>query len=165
MGTVDMAWFRWLIGFLSRRLCSRRVSMSSNHLPRLLITAARPSISGDGRKMSFLSADGRLEDRGRRDSKDSRGSIQSDVSIRLGNDGSDLSDESAAADAAGHRGRRKSWLEGYMHSASLEHSTVLETRPNRYECFLSLRYKPDVSAFVALAATKARGEQEHAHLP
>ncbi|KAH7715611.1 Protein kinase [Aphelenchoides avenae] len=112
------------------RLCSRRVSMSSNHLPRLLITAARPSISGDGRKMSFLSADGRLEDRGRRDSKDSRGSIQSDVSIRLGNDGSDLSDESAAADAAGHRGRRKSWLEGYMHSASLEHSTVLETRRN-----------------------------------
>ena len=36
------------------------------------------------RKMSFLSADGRLEDRGsRRESKESRGSLESDVSIRI----------------------------------------------------------------------------------
>lgn len=114
-----------------RRLCNRRVSMSSNHLPRLLITAARPSIGGDGRKMSFLSADGRLEDRGsRRESKDSRCSLESEVSLRICN-GSDLSDESAlgssvAGGQGGGRGesrqfRRKSWLEqGYMHSVSLE---------------------------------------------
>uniref|UniRef100_A0A183CNQ1 Rho-GAP domain-containing protein n=2 Tax=Globodera pallida TaxID=36090 RepID=A0A183CNQ1_GLOPA len=119
----------------SRRLCNRRVSMSSNHLPRLLITAARPSIGGDGRKMSFLSADGRLEDRGsRRESKDSRCSLESEMSLRICN-GSDVSDESAAmgssgggvggtASAGGGRQtkfRRKSWLEqGYLHSMSLE---------------------------------------------
>lgn len=109
--------------------------MSSNHLPRLLITAARPSFGGDGRKMSFLSADGRLEDR--RTSKDSRGSFESDVSLRIGGGGgSDVSDESntglptgismptATTSAGGaHEVRRKSWLEGYMHSVSLEQSS------------------------------------------
>ncbi|KAI6202819.1 Protein kinase domain-containing protein [Aphelenchoides besseyi] len=116
------------------RLCSRRVSMSSNHLPRLLITAARPSFGGDGRKMSFLSADGRLEER--RESKDSRASIESDVSIRIGN-GSDVSDESATGvgglstigntiTPGSHQVRRKSWLEGYMHSVSLEQSSQLD---------------------------------------
>jgi hypothetical protein len=99
--------------------------MSSNHLPRLLITAARPSFGGDGRKMSFLSADGRLEDR-RRESKDSRGSFESDVSIRIGN-GSDVSDESAnVVLPVTHEVRRKSWLEGYMHSVSLEQNSQLD---------------------------------------
>lgn len=108
------------------RLCNRRVSMSSNHLPRLLITAARPSFSGDGRKMSFLSADGRLEDR-RRESKDSRSSFESEVSIRIGN-GSDVSDESTNCNVlpVTHEVRRKSWLEGYMHSVSLEQSSQLD---------------------------------------
>uniref|UniRef100_A0A7E4VCE4 Protein kinase domain-containing protein n=1 Tax=Panagrellus redivivus TaxID=6233 RepID=A0A7E4VCE4_PANRE len=101
----------------SNRLYSRRVSMSSSHLPRLLVTAARPSFSGDSRKMSFLSADGRLEDRGRRESNQSKSSFESDMSILIGN-GSDLSDESGIVTA--QRGRRKSWLEGYMHSMSLE---------------------------------------------
>uniref|UniRef100_A0A914DXT5 Uncharacterized protein n=1 Tax=Acrobeloides nanus TaxID=290746 RepID=A0A914DXT5_9BILA len=99
------------------RLCNRRVSMSSNHLPRLLITAAGPraSISGD-RKMSFLSADGRLEDpSGRRESKDSRCSIESEISLRIGN-GSDASDDSCMS---GQQVRRKSWLEGYSHSQSV----------------------------------------------
>lgn len=58
--------------------------MSSNNLPRVMISAARPSFSSDSRKMSFLSADGRLEDRGRRESRDSRGSLESDMSIRIG---------------------------------------------------------------------------------
>uniref|UniRef100_A0A914MY58 Protein kinase domain-containing protein n=1 Tax=Meloidogyne incognita TaxID=6306 RepID=A0A914MY58_MELIC len=127
-----------------RRLCNRRVSMSSNHLPRLLITAAtRPSIGGDSRKMSFLSADGRLEeDRGggigsvagalteRRESKDSRCSLESEVSLRICN-GSDLSDESVLPTGPtfggiGNTGvvnqvRRKSWIErGCLHSLSLE---------------------------------------------
>uniref|UniRef100_A0A9J2P300 Protein kinase domain-containing protein n=1 Tax=Ascaris lumbricoides TaxID=6252 RepID=A0A9J2P300_ASCLU len=107
------------------RMGSRRVSMSSSHLPRVMITAARPSFSGyDSRKMSFLSADGRLEDRGRRESKDSRGSLESDLSSRIGN-GSDVSDEH---NPSGREGRRKSWLEGYMHSCSLEqNSSQLET--------------------------------------
>lgn len=67
--------------------------------------------------MSFLSADGRLEDRGsRRESKDSRCSLESDVSLRIGN-GSDISDESAlhSGGSGTRQGRRKSWLEGYMH--------------------------------------------------
>ncbi|EPB68288.1 hypothetical protein ANCCEY_12622 [Ancylostoma ceylanicum] len=66
------------------RLGNRRVSMSSTNLPRVMISAARPSFSNDSRKMSFLSADGRLEDRGRRESRDSRGSLESDMSIRIG---------------------------------------------------------------------------------
>ncbi|CAD5206773.1 unnamed protein product [Bursaphelenchus okinawaensis] len=111
------------------RLCSRRVSMSSNHLPRLLITAARPSFSGDGRKMSFLSADGRLEDPRRRESKDSRGSIESDVSLKIGN-GSDVSDESQVMSSTGTETRRKSWLEGYMHTVSLEQSSQLDVGLN-----------------------------------
>ncbi|KAI1728401.1 protein kinase domain-containing protein [Ditylenchus destructor] len=117
-----------------RRLCNRRVSMSSNHLPRLLITAARPSFGGDGRKMSFLSADGRLEDRGsRRESKDSRCSLESDVSLRIGN-GSDISDESALHSGGSARQvRRKSWLEGYMHSVSLEQSSLSQTEPKQVE--------------------------------
>ncbi|GMT27099.1 hypothetical protein PFISCL1PPCAC_18396, partial [Pristionchus fissidentatus] len=101
------------------RLSNRRVSMSSNNLPRVMITAARPSLTGDNsdlRKMSFLSADGRLEDRGRRESKDSRGSIESDVSIRIGN-GSDVSDDSSYHS---QKGRRQSWLDSYGHSCSLE---------------------------------------------
>uniref|UniRef100_A0A915C377 Protein kinase domain-containing protein n=1 Tax=Parascaris univalens TaxID=6257 RepID=A0A915C377_PARUN len=107
------------------RMGSRRVSMSSSHLPRVMITAAHPSFSGyDCRKMSFLSADGRLEDRGRRESKDSRSSLESDLSSRIGN-GSDVSDEH---NPSGREGRRKSWLEGYMHSCSLEqNSSQLET--------------------------------------
>ncbi|VDM23961.1 unnamed protein product [Toxocara canis] len=119
------------------RMGSRRVSMSSSHLPRVMITAARPSFSGyDSRKMSFLSADGRLEDRGRRESKDSRGSLESDLSSRIGN-GSDVSDEQNTS--SGREGRRKSWLEGYMHSCSLEQNssqldttTVLDRSPS---CF------------------------------
>ncbi|KHN71737.1 SCY1-like protein 2 [Toxocara canis] len=159
------------------RMGSRRVSMSSSHLPRVMITAARPSFSGyDSRKMSFLSADGRLEDRGRRESKDSRGSLESDLSSRIGNqfsnrlqssrerhsrkmsflsadgrledrgrreskdsrgslesdlssrigNGSDVSDEQNTS--SGREGRRKSWLEGYMHSCSLEqNSSQLDT--------------------------------------
>ena len=104
----------------SGRLWNRRVSMSSSHLPRLLVTAARPSFSGDSRKMSFLSADGRLEDRGRRESNQSKSSCESDMSILIGN-GSDLSDESGIQTA--HKGRRKSWLEGYMNSMSLEQNS------------------------------------------
>uniref|UniRef100_A0A915LS02 Protein kinase domain-containing protein n=1 Tax=Meloidogyne javanica TaxID=6303 RepID=A0A915LS02_MELJA len=136
--------FKLLKFIYSRRLCNRRVSMSSNHLPRLLITAAtRPSIGGDSRKMSFLSADGRLEeDRGggigsvagalteRRESKDSRCSLESEVSLRICN-GSDLSDESVLPTGPtfggmGNTGvvnqvRRKSWIErGCLHSLSLE---------------------------------------------
>uniref|UniRef100_A0AC34GKC6 Uncharacterized protein n=1 Tax=Panagrolaimus sp. ES5 TaxID=591445 RepID=A0AC34GKC6_9BILA len=82
----------------SGRLYNRRVSMSSSHLPRLLVTAARPSFSGDSRKMSFLSADGRLEDRGRRESNQSKSSCESDMSILIGN-GSELSDESGIVTA------------------------------------------------------------------
>ncbi|CAJ0576069.1 unnamed protein product, partial [Mesorhabditis spiculigera] len=151
------------------RLGNRRVSMSSNNLPRVMISAARPSISGDNRndfrKMSFLSADGRLEDRGsRRESKDSRGSLESDVSIRIAGwgstldelntggrgrgrwrigNGSDVSDESCQSASHqiqqhqnhptnGQKGRRQSWLEGYMHSCSLEQGSAgssLEARP------------------------------------
>ncbi|VDK42112.1 unnamed protein product [Anisakis simplex] len=104
------------------RMGSRRVSMSSSHLPRVMITAARPSFSGyDSRKMSFLSADGRLEDRGRRESKDSHGSLESDISSRMGN-GSDISDEQNAS-SSGREGRRKSWLEGYLQSCSLEQNS------------------------------------------
>ncbi|GMT00166.1 hypothetical protein PENTCL1PPCAC_22339 [Pristionchus entomophagus] len=128
------------------RLASRRVSMSSNNLPRVMITAARPSLTGDNRrfrKMSFLSADGRLEDRGRRESKDSRGSIESDVSIRIGN-GSDVSDDSSYH-SQHSKGRRQSWLDSYGHSCSLEQTSLdssvsstvvsacvdqLETRPS-----------------------------------
>ncbi|KAE9556277.1 hypothetical protein FO519_000460 [Halicephalobus sp. NKZ332] len=109
----------------SGRLYNRRVSMSSSHLPRLLVTAARPSFSGDNRKMSFLSADGRLEDRGRRESNQSKSSFESDMSILIGN-GSDLSDESGIVTA--QRGRRKSWLEGCAHSMSLEQSNPESTR-------------------------------------
>ncbi|KAF8368684.1 hypothetical protein PRIPAC_86513, partial [Pristionchus pacificus] len=109
------------------RLSSRRVSMSSNNLPRVMITAARPSLTGDSsdlRKMSFLSADGRLEDRGRRESKDSRGSIESDVSIRIGN-GSDVSDDSSYHS---QKGRRQSWLDSYGHSCSLEQASLDSSR-------------------------------------
>uniref|UniRef100_A0A915M6R2 Protein kinase domain-containing protein n=1 Tax=Meloidogyne javanica TaxID=6303 RepID=A0A915M6R2_MELJA len=119
-----------------RRLCNRRVSMSSNHLPRLLITAAtRPSIGGDSRKMSFLSADGRLEeDRGggigsvagalteRRESKDSRCSLESEVSLRICN-GSDLSDESVLPTGPTFGGIGNTGVvnqRGCLHSLSLE---------------------------------------------
>ncbi|VDO22936.1 unnamed protein product, partial [Haemonchus placei] len=102
------------------RLGNRRVSMSSTNLPRVMISAARPSFSNDSRKMSFLSADGRLEDRGRRESRDSRGSLESDMSIRIGNS-SDISDDSCHSGASQTaRGRRQSWLECYAHSMSLE---------------------------------------------
>ncbi|CAI4230941.1 unnamed protein product [Auanema sp. JU1783] len=103
------------------RLGSRLVSMSSTNLPRVMISAARPSFSSDSRKMSFLSADGRLEDRGRRESRDSRGSLESDMSIRIG--GSDISDDSAHSGASA-RGRRQSWLDNYGHSVSLEQQTT-----------------------------------------
>ncbi|KAK5979658.1 hypothetical protein GCK32_018128 [Trichostrongylus colubriformis] len=99
------------------KLGNRRVSMSSTNLPRVMISAARPSFSSDSRKMSFLSADGRLEDRGRRESRDSRGSLESDMSIRIGNS-SDESCHSGVSQSA--RGRRQSWLESYAHSMSLE---------------------------------------------
>ncbi|CAI5439456.1 unnamed protein product [Caenorhabditis angaria] len=112
------------------RLGNRRVSMSSTNLPRVMISAARPSFSSDSRKMSFLSADGRLEDRGgnRRESRDSRGSLESDMSIRIGN-GSDVSDDSCYSNHSA-RGRRQSWLDGYGHSVSLEQNTngCLDTR-------------------------------------
>ncbi|NP_001335518.1 Protein kinase domain-containing protein [Caenorhabditis elegans] len=110
------------------RLGNRRVSMSSTNLPRVMISAARPSFSSDSRKMSFLSADGRLEDRGsRRESRDSRGSLESDMSIRIGN-GSDISDDSCFSSHSA-KGRRQSWLDGYGHSVSLEQNTngFLET--------------------------------------
>ncbi|PAV85646.1 hypothetical protein WR25_08255 isoform A [Diploscapter pachys] len=106
------------------RLGNRRVSMSSTNLPRVMISAARPSFSNDSRKMSFLSADGRLEDRGRRESRDSRGSLESDVSLRIGlGNGSDISDDS------GHSGnsarvRRQSWLDSYTQSCSLEQGPI-----------------------------------------
>lgn len=56
-----------------------------------------------------------------------RGSFESDVSIRIGN-GSDVSDESNTGNAlpVTHEVRRKSWLEGYMHSVSLEQSSQLD---------------------------------------
>ncbi|UMM13833.1 hypothetical protein L5515_001913 [Caenorhabditis briggsae] len=110
------------------RLGNRRVSMSSTNLPRVMISAARPSFSSDSRKMSFLSADGRLEDRGsRRESRDSRGSLESDMSIRIGN-GSDISDDSCFSSHSA-KGRRQSWLDNYGHSVSLEQNTngFLET--------------------------------------
>uniref|UniRef100_A0A1I7W860 Mariner Mos1 transposase n=1 Tax=Heterorhabditis bacteriophora TaxID=37862 RepID=A0A1I7W860_HETBA len=111
------------------RLGNRRVSMSSTNLPRVMISAARPSFSNDSRKMSFLSADGRLEDRGRRESRDSRGSLESDMSIRIGN-GSDVSDDSCHSGASqSARGRRQSWLDSYAHSVSLEQgASYLETK-------------------------------------
>ncbi|KAE9420686.1 hypothetical protein Angca_006395, partial [Angiostrongylus cantonensis] len=111
------------------RLGNRRVSMSSTNLPRVMISAARPSLSSDSRKMSFLSADGRLEDRGRRESRDSRGSLESDMSIRIGN-GSDVSDDSCHSGVSHTgRGRRQSWFDCYAHSMSLEQSTpFLETK-------------------------------------
>ncbi|CAD6186095.1 unnamed protein product [Caenorhabditis auriculariae] len=110
------------------RLGNRRVSMSSTNLPRVMISAARPSFSSDSRKMSFLSADGRLEDRGRRESRDSRGSLESDMSIRIASgNGSDISDDSVHSGNSA-RGRRQSWLENYGHSVSLEqNSSFLET--------------------------------------
>uniref|UniRef100_A0A915DEV7 Protein kinase domain-containing protein n=1 Tax=Ditylenchus dipsaci TaxID=166011 RepID=A0A915DEV7_9BILA len=129
------------------RLCNRRVSMSSNHLPRLLITAARPSFGGDGRKMSFLSADGRLEDRGsRRESKDSRCSLESEVSLRIGN-GSDVSDESALHSGGSRQGqRRKSWLEGYMNSVSLEQSSTHADHQRQMDRTYSVRRNNNVVA-------------------
>ncbi|KAL3085801.1 hypothetical protein niasHT_034209 [Heterodera trifolii] len=169
----------------SHRLCNRRVSMSSNHLPRLLITAARPSI-GDGRKMSFLSADGRLEDRrgSRRESKDSRCSLESEVSLRICN-GSDVSDESAVvcpngaaaggtASAGGGRqtkARRKSWLEhGYMHSVSLEQSVTPQVPPQSSHPlpFATAPHQKqrgiarvDVARCSSAAAGTANGQQMH----
>ncbi|CAB3410907.1 unnamed protein product [Caenorhabditis bovis] len=114
------------------RMGSRRVSMSSTNLPRVMISAARPSFSSDSRKMSFLSADGRLEDRGgRRESRDSRGSLESDMSIRIGN-GSDISDDSCYSNHSA-RGRRQSWLDGYGHSVSLEQNTNGFLETNRVE--------------------------------
>ncbi|ETN77429.1 hypothetical protein NECAME_11057 [Necator americanus] len=94
-----------------------------------MISAARPSFSNDSRKMSFLSADGRLEDRGRRESRDSRGSLESDMSIRIGN-GSDVSDDSChSAASQSARGRRQSWLDCYGHSMSLEQgSSFLDSK-------------------------------------
>ncbi|KJH43989.1 hypothetical protein DICVIV_09991 [Dictyocaulus viviparus] len=114
----------------SGKLVNRRVSMSSTNLPRVMISAARPSLSNDSRKMSFLSADGRLEDRGRRESRDSRGSLESDISIRIGNGSEDISDESCYSGMS-HcaRRRRQSWFDSYSHSASLEHhAPTLETK-------------------------------------
>lgn len=63
----------------------------------------------------------------RRESKDSRSSFESEVSIRIGN-GSDVSDESTNCNVlpVTHEVRRKSWLEGYMHSVSLEQSSQLD---------------------------------------
>ncbi|KAK6043981.1 hypothetical protein COOONC_18514 [Cooperia oncophora] len=114
------------------RMGNRRVSMSSTNLPRVMISAARPSFSNDSsfhensnvfvsvQACTPLSADGRLEDRGRRESRDSRGSLESDMSIRIGNS-SDVSEDSChSAVSQTARGRRQSWLECYAHSMSLE---------------------------------------------
>ncbi len=75
---------------------NRQHSISSSHLPRVTITSSNAGVStrtsggdtllsvADRRKLSFLSADGRLEERrasqtSRRSSKDSsRGSFESD---------------------------------------------------------------------------------------
>uniref|UniRef100_A0A915PWK2 Protein kinase domain-containing protein n=1 Tax=Setaria digitata TaxID=48799 RepID=A0A915PWK2_9BILA len=75
------------------RMNNRLVSMSSSHLPLVMITAARPSCSSCGydsslRKISFLSADGRLEDR----PTSSKSSLESNLSLKFGNN-SDVSDE------------------------------------------------------------------------
>uniref|UniRef100_A0A1I7VN19 SCY1 protein kinase n=1 Tax=Loa loa TaxID=7209 RepID=A0A1I7VN19_LOALO len=96
------------------RMSSRRVSMSSNHLPLVMITAARPTCSGCGydsslRKISFLSADGRLENRSRASSKmSSKSSLESNLSLKLGN-ASDVSDEQQPSSS--FETRRKSWLD------------------------------------------------------
>ncbi|KAL3997545.1 Protein kinase domain family protein [Acanthocheilonema viteae] len=96
------------------RMSSRRVSMSSSHLPLVMITAARPTCSGcrhdsSLRKISFLSADGRLEDRGRIGSKvDSKSSLESNLSLKLGNT-SDISDEQQTSSLI--ETRRQSWLD------------------------------------------------------
>uniref|UniRef100_A0AC35TLW9 Protein kinase domain-containing protein n=1 Tax=Rhabditophanes sp. KR3021 TaxID=114890 RepID=A0AC35TLW9_9BILA len=95
---------------------NRRVSMSSNHLPRLMITAANNSYNPDNRKTSFLSADGRLEDPNfRRNSKDSRSSMDSEFSFKLSK-ASDASDESCKPTS---ESRRKSWL-GQFSSVSFD---------------------------------------------
>ncbi|EJW78221.1 hypothetical protein WUBG_10869, partial [Wuchereria bancrofti] len=72
-------------------MSSRRVSMSSSNLPLVMITTARPTFSGCGydsslRKISFLSADGRLEDRGRTSISSktgSKSSLESNLSLKL----------------------------------------------------------------------------------
>lgn len=131
--------------------------MSSNHLPRLLITAARNSFGCDGRKMSFLSADGRLEDRGsRRESRDSHCSLESDVSLRIGmsyifkrlknfiGNGSDISDESALVGHSGNSScqvRRKSWMEMCSHSISMEQSSNYERNFRYINYFYFFIYK------------------------
>ncbi|VDM92910.1 unnamed protein product [Onchocerca ochengi] len=94
------------------RMNSRRVSMSSSHLPLVMITAARPSCCGHDsslRKVSFLSADGRLENRGRASSKmSSKSSLESNLSLKLGNT-SDASDEQQPLSSV--ETRRQSWLD------------------------------------------------------
>ncbi|MCP9262827.1 hypothetical protein DINM_006107 [Dirofilaria immitis] len=94
------------------RMNNRRVSMSSSHLPLVMITAARPSCCGYDaslRKTSFLSADGRLENRGRTSSKmGSKSSLESNLSLKLGNT-SDISDEQQPSSS--FEIRRQSWLD------------------------------------------------------
>ncbi|KAK6105619.1 Protein kinase domain family protein [Brugia pahangi] len=98
------------------KMSSRRVSMSSSHLPLVMITTARPTCSGYGydsslRKISFLSADGRLEDRGRTSISSkmgSKSSLESNLSLKLGN-ASDISDEQQPSSSL--ETRRQSWLD------------------------------------------------------
>uniref|UniRef100_A0A0N4ZME1 Protein kinase domain-containing protein n=1 Tax=Parastrongyloides trichosuri TaxID=131310 RepID=A0A0N4ZME1_PARTI len=89
---------------------SKEQSVSTSNLPKLIVSEA---FSNDSRKMSFLSADGRLDDRFfRRFSKDSRSSIESECSYKLSKN-SDVSDDSCKLiEVTGGR-RRKGWLGSY----------------------------------------------------
>uniref|UniRef100_A0A914VPV1 Protein kinase domain-containing protein n=1 Tax=Plectus sambesii TaxID=2011161 RepID=A0A914VPV1_9BILA len=145
-------------------LRSHRFSVSGGHLPQVLITssAGSPSLGGrysDERKMSFLSADGRLEDHrissSRRSSKDSRSSVDSfsdggvnmdyvntTNSLRMASvlfenqhraPSSSTDDDEGASRAMRHNARqqvrRKSWLEGYFQSVTDEQSFSDGPRP------------------------------------
>ncbi|CAG9536002.1 unnamed protein product [Cercopithifilaria johnstoni] len=96
------------------RMSSRRVSLSSSHLPLVMITAERPACSSCGydsslRKISFLSADGRLEDQHHTSSgMDSKSSLESNLSSKLG-DISDVSDEQQSSSLI--ETKQQSWLD------------------------------------------------------
>uniref|UniRef100_A0A913HZV7 Protein kinase domain-containing protein n=1 Tax=Strongyloides stercoralis TaxID=6248 RepID=A0A913HZV7_STRER len=100
---------------------SKEQSVSVVNLPKLIVSEA---FTNDNRKMSFLSADGRLDDRFfRRFSKDSRSSIESECSYKLSKT-SDISDDSYKLVEIGNR-RKKSWLNSYnKQSTSFDQSNV-----------------------------------------
>uniref|UniRef100_A0A0R3S649 Serine/threonine-protein kinase ATR n=1 Tax=Elaeophora elaphi TaxID=1147741 RepID=A0A0R3S649_9BILA len=131
------------------RMGSRRVSTSSSHLPLVMITTARPACSGCGydsslRKISFLSADGRLEDRGRTGSKlGSKSSLESNQSLKLGNT-SDVSDEQQPSSSCGTR--RQSWLDADI-THFVDESITDKTNQDRLKALQKTSYSLKVTRF------------------